>query len=204
MMRYCTQCGAQNEDDSLFCPNCGQRLRPIENEVKPVQTWGTPSEDEEAPIRMPGPQKEPVAQRVEFVPAHEVRRVRPYRVYRTRESCHSGSFVGSLVGFVFFMIAIMALLAIFAPAFFGGFGEFGGHMGTVFGELGRGLGEFFGRFGGEMGHMGSEFGSNFGNWSFSAFPWKIILMVIVMCCFIIPGLVVVFGSRHKNDTRNIR
>jgi hypothetical protein len=91
------------------------------------------------------------------------------------------------------MIGILALLAIFVPGFFGFF--FGG-FGEVAGEVGRTFGEVFGRFGGEMGHMGSRIGS-----SFSGFPWKLILAMVLLFFFIIPGLAVVFDSRKKNTRR---
>ncbi|MBR2234992.1 MAG: zinc-ribbon domain-containing protein, partial [Prevotella sp.] len=29
-MRYCEYCGAQQDDDALFCTQCGQRLSPLD------------------------------------------------------------------------------------------------------------------------------------------------------------------------------
>lgn len=49
-MKYCTKCGAQMNDDALFCPKCGTKVEEVIEEKSTTQpTIEKPTTNEEAP-----------------------------------------------------------------------------------------------------------------------------------------------------------
>ena len=50
-MKYCTKCGAQMNDDALFCPKCGTKVEEVvvEEKITPQPAEEKPASNEETP-----------------------------------------------------------------------------------------------------------------------------------------------------------
>lgn len=112
---YCTKCGAQIPDDSMFCTSCGSRVDGVEDQTEPV---AFPVED--APATAPAGQHAPqdvpspvIAERYYGSPTTE-----PDEATRLFDSApqlkklkHSGRIVAAVIGGVV-IVAIVAAIVI--------------------------------------------------------------------------------------------
>ena len=48
-MKYCTKCGAQMNDDALFCPKCGTKVEVVEEKITPQPVEEKPVANEDTP-----------------------------------------------------------------------------------------------------------------------------------------------------------
>jgi hypothetical protein len=190
MMRYCVNCGSTAQADDRYCARCGYILRDRPDV--------SPSPQENTSSQAPEP--------VYFAPKTHSRS-------RTRKNGPNAA----VLGIVFIMMGLVLGMIILCPWFIGGFatvfselggkfGELGGEFGSAFGELGS----EFGELGGEFGELGGEFGRTFGG-SFGRFGsrfgstfLRVLLVVGVFACFMIPGLIILLRSRQTNSSQNIR
>lgn len=182
-MRYCVKCGSSYDEDDRYCAHCGLILR-----SRPVVVPA--SEALESRVSRP----------VEFASP---------RVSRPRTSGSSSA----VVGLAFICVGLLLAILFFSPSLFGSFaglfGSLGGKLGSLGGELGRlggELGSKFGHLGGEMGRVFGSLGGRVGSWSVHSSTFlRVLLVVFVLACFLLPGVVLLLRSRQqRNHYRNMR
>ena len=102
-MRYCSNCGRQNESDAKFCAGCGTLLEaaPSEEEVKAPETEAAAPETETpAPEAAPAPAWTPVQESP--APAQ------PYQPYQSQVEPEGISAKGRTFGIIGFILGIAA------------------------------------------------------------------------------------------------
>jgi hypothetical protein len=129
---------------------------------------------------------------------------------RTRShSRHNGAPALGL-GVLFIVMGLFLGLIFLCPWFIGGIASVFGDLGGQFGQLGGKFGSIFGELGSEFGELGGElgrsFGSSFGNFGgrFGPTLIRVLLVVSVLACFMIPGLIILLRSRQINSSQNLR
>ena len=192
-MRYCVNCGSSAQADDRYCVRCGFILRD-----RPEASLPAPPTQEVASVQVSEP--------VYFAPKPRTR----------SHSRHNGAPALGL-GVLFIVMGLFLGLIFLCPWFIGGiasvfgelggqFGELGGKFGSIFGELGSEFGELGGEFGELGGEFGSSFGSSFGNFGSRFGPTliRVLLVISVFACFMIPGLIILLRSRQTNSSQSIR
>jgi hypothetical protein len=189
-MRYCVNCGSTAEDDARYCARCGYILRDRPEVAQP------PLEVAQSPLEVTTSQApEPVT-----------------FVSKTRSPSHSrnNGFSALGLGVIFILMGLFLGMIFLCPWFIGDIAHTFGSLGGKFGELGGEFGSAFGELGSKFGEMGGEFGSSFGG-AFGNFGSRfgptlirVLLVVSILACFMIPGIIILVRSRQRNHSQNIR
>ncbi|MFX0125263.1 MAG: hypothetical protein ACFFAE_16670 [Candidatus Hodarchaeota archaeon] len=187
-MRYCVNCGSIAQADDRYCARCGFILRDRPGVSPP-------------PIEVASSQAP--------VPVNFVAKTRSH----PRSQNNGYSALG--LGVIFILLGLFLGMLFLCPWFIGDiaftFGSLGGKFGELggkFGELGGAFGSAFGELGGDFGRMGGEFGRSFGG-AFGNFGGRfgptllrVLVVVSIFACFLIPGIIILVRSRQRNHSRN--
>lgn len=183
-MRYCVNCGSTAEADDRYCARCGYILRDRPDVVEPPVELATSQAPE--PVKF---------------------------VSKTPSPSHSRSNNGYSalgLGVLFILMGLFLGMIFLCPWFIGDIAHTFGSLGGKFGELGGEFGSAFGELGSEFGELGGEFGSSFGS-AFGNFGSRfgptlirVLVVISILACFMIPGIIILVRSRQRNYSQNIR